>query len=804
MSDRRARDTQGPLRIRIESGKLFSPDTIAARIENMLETDEGTLRSIIGPVPYGNNVTALDPPAAFAPSYGIVSGISHSLLRDRAKELLMVMTQPEAISGFSAVERLLFFIGAFAEATWQTLYSFSTATTADIVRFPTQFESTPNGVVVIPQMESRPYFVDAEMFCAPLGYRLTPSPPTGAGPESTLFSSRGDEMQVPNVSGYSHDRNIYSAWLQSTSTVRPTTQMHAAFGRCRIGTVHTSDALEGDAGSSTAAIALAAGISPSQLLEGSYEAAVQWVDKYGNFSPISQRSEAVTFDAQFNAEVDVTSSNGFKGMTDPTKAGFNSGISIYGYSEKALVQPVSWLKKQILWSNISVERQKDKVDATKTVGRLLLRTKDINNTGDTELYAVTGNAIGGALGFATIPDNISTMYPDNTPDSWLSTKALDVVAMPGFKLCRLALGKMWFANAEGDPGLVRWSMPGRWGTLLKDDFLYPDPAGGEITGLWAVAGGILIFTRESTFLATVDSQMTGLSVQTLSSTVGCVAPSSIATLDSGLTLWLGKNGFYGYVDGKVAYASEELRYELGYINQARMMQAVASVSPVYGEYRCWVPMHASKTNNICWVYDGKQPNVGWRRRSDIAASAVCTTKDHRSYMLAAGVTGAEDEGHGHGGTCGIYLLDHHIPATAFVAPTKTFTIETAWLLNEKVGDGTGGYEKQTPVTVYFWLRETTVNQFTVSVYRDWRKALIETATVEAHPVKDPPPFWGAATLNVTDTTYRRKRPYWTRAQIFVPSCEVFKLEINSTDPFEFMGLSFDYIPHPTGGARVQP
>lgn len=788
--------------IRIESGKLFSPDTIAARIENMVETDEGTLRSIIGPVPYGNNVTVLDPPAVFAPSYGIVSGIHHSLLRDRAKELLLIVSQPEGLSGFNNVEGLSFFLGPVAMNSWQPLYAFPMATTADIVRFPTQFESTPNGVVVIPQMESRPYFVDAEMFCSPLGYRLTPSPPSGAGPDSTLYSVTGDKMQVPNVSGYSHDRNIYSAWLQSTSTDRPTTQMHAAFGRCRVGTVHTSDAIEGDtAVSSVATLTTQAGISPSQLLEGSYEAAVQWVDKYGNFSPISPRSEAVIFEQQFNAPLLLTGGAGdpvFDGMTDPAAAGMGGA----GYTIK--VQPASWLKKQILWTNISVERQKEKLDATKTVGRLLLRTKDINSTGDTELYAISGNAIGGALGFATIPDNISTMYPDNTPDSWLSTTALDVVAMPGFKLCRLALGKMWFANAEGDPGLVRWSMPGRWGTLLKDDFLYPDPAGGEITGLWAVAGGILIFTRESTFLATVDSQMTGLSVQTLSSTVGCVAPSSIATLASGLTLWLGKDGFYGYIDGKVAYASEELRYELGYINQARMMQAVAAISPTYGEYRCWVPMHASKANNACWVYDGKQPNVGWRRRSDIAASAVCTTRDHRSYMLAAGVTGAEDTAHGHEGTCGVYLLDHHVPPTAFAAPAKTFTIETSWLLNEKVGDGTGGYEKQTPVTVYFWLRETTVNQFTVSVYRDWRKSLVEADAVESHPVKDPPPFWGTATLNATDTTYRRKRPYWTRVQIFVPSCEVFKLELTSTNPFEFMGLSFDYIPHPTGGARVQP
>ena len=67
---------------------------------------------------------------------------------------------------------------------------------------------------------------------------------------------------------------------------------------------------------------------------------------------------------------------------------------------------------------------------------------------------------------------------------------------------------------------------------------------------------------------------------------------------------------------------------------------------------------------------------------------------------------------------------------------------------------------------------------------------------------DPPPFYGTATLD-TGETIRRSRPYWCKAKVFVPGCEVFKLILTASEKIEFVGLSYDYVPHPSGGARVQ-
>jgi len=148
------------------------------------------------------------------------------------------------------------------------------------------------------------------------------------------------------------------------------------------------------------------------------------------------------------------------------------------------------------------------------------------------------------------------------------------------------------------------------------------------------------------------------------------------------------------------------------------------------------------------------------------------------------------------------VLDHDYQGTIAPITPANWSFETTWLLNEN------SYEKQTAVTVYFWMRETAgpPDTFKVEVYRDWRKSSLESHEVSAYSIQDAPPFWGSAVLGSAGTTYRNRRPYWCRAEIFVPSCEVFKIRAFTDNgmPAEFIGLSFDFIPHPSGGARVQP
>ena len=117
------------------------------------------------------------------------------------------------------------------------------------------------------------------------------------------------------------------------------------------------------------------------------------------------------------------------------------------------------------------------------VGRIIYRTKDLVNSGDIKFYELPLNAASVATGFATLPDNVTTVYPDNIPDSFLALPIQEFVPVPKFKLCQIAFGRLWIGNIEGSEGMIRPSMPGQWGTFKKNEELYPDPAGGEITGM---------------------------------------------------------------------------------------------------------------------------------------------------------------------------------------------------------------------------------------------------------------------------------------------------------------------------------
>ena len=763
MGDRRAVNRSGLLSIRAITTKIFSPDSLANKIQNMSETARNTLKSIKGPAPYIPAYGQQLP----QPSYQAIKGLFHGTLRDGEKEVLLAV----AHNGTGYI--LLEFNG------WNRSWSIAHEWKPDeplskYPEFPTQFEQCPNGIVVISQHDAVPRFYDEDGHCATLGYSKVPGAPSIMGPSNYKryqFDSaniNNSKTFTPNGDGFSVDGNIYSTWAYTGSDSQ--TQMHATFMNGRIGTTFSDGTVEASGGLSETSADN--GFAPGILLSGAYNGAVQWVDKYGNFSAISPRSNTVLFTqaSSYNPSNSVQNTAG-----------------LYGNN---LAQPPENLLKQLMWQNISVcnEQSQD----SKTVARNVYRTKDIkNNESATDLFLLNTNADGGVYDFASIPDNQSTIFVDNAPDGWISQKAPDVVPMQRFRLCKLAFGRMFYANSPEDSGLIKYSMKGRWGTILSENMFYPDPGGGPVTGMAAVKDGLLVFTESSSFLITDTSQETGFAVTTLSTTAGCVAPSSIHTTETGVTIWLGRNAFYAYQGGSIVYFSESIREDLEFLNTSRQSQAVASCDVATGEYRCWVATNSSKVNDTCYIYDARQPNTGWRTRTDIKASAVCVTKDHRGYMLAAGSVGTEPALTPHS----VYVLDKEAPSTVYSLPTREYVIETNWLLNED------NFDSKSPLTVYLWMVETSSQSLNVEVYRDWRKSLVHTETVNLYYENDPPPFLGQAKLG--SSTVRKNRPFWCKAKVFVPSCEVFKIILKSTSHIEFVGMSYEFVPHPAGGARVQ-
>ena len=371
------------------------------------------------------------------------------------------------------------------------------------------------------------------------------------------------------------------------------------------------------------------------------------------------------------------------------------------------------------------------------------------------------------------------------PKNWkrcVSSAVLNVISLAQFSI---AYGRGWAANFLNDPGKLHPTMPGRWGTFLENEEIYPDPKGAEITGLCQVPEGLLVFTNNTTFLVTVSYGGEGFQSRTVHPSVGCVAPSSIAMMPDGVAVWLGREGFFGYKGGNITLLSEDISREVRSINRGRMLQSAAAVDVREGKYRCWVPADGSKTNDVCWQYD----ETGWTRRNDVSAAAVCVTQDHRHYMLTAG----QAQETGAAKAEGVWLLDHEVQS--FVPTPRASMVQTSWL-RAPFSDKRGS-----PLTVYLWLRETESGTINVEVERDWRAEVTQTATAPLKPTDDIPPFWNVDNLGGTDAdgdnlVWHRRRPYWTRVDIFVPSAEVFRLKITHTGAWEFIGLSFDETPQP--------
>ena len=108
MADTRNRFRSEVLAIRVESGRLISPENLGSKIQNMYLTEEGTLRAVWGPAPYvpgykGRQV------------YNEMHGIFHARLWGGEREVLLIQAGDDikVFEGWTA--------GASMPAPWRTV-----------------------------------------------------------------------------------------------------------------------------------------------------------------------------------------------------------------------------------------------------------------------------------------------------------------------------------------------------------------------------------------------------------------------------------------------------------------------------------------------------------------------------------------------------------------------------------------------------------------------------------------------------------------------------------------------------------
>jgi hypothetical protein len=794
-ADESRRVKRGPVYPRVQLGRLLSPVEMAGEIINFRVTVEGSLRSVRGPTPYLPNYSHTGSIPAVTGrktihDYGRMHGIFHGVIQRGQREVLLVHVRNElwVFEGWNRGWRALISPTEATALLSDALIDDSRA------RAPTQFVATPNGIVIIPQadLDPRPYFYDGEVIL-PLGYDQSPSAPSIIGPMSPPGHLND---RLSNTEGYSVRRHTMNRSRASSEF------FHGKYATGRIGSITTIPDANRDV-----SLQRSYAIGCPYLLHGEWHGATQWIDYFGNLSPTSNNSQSVRLYGRPT------------GWDDDTP------------------YPGETLQHQFVWTSVESGPKG-------TIGRMLYRTKDTLNSGSANLFEIPSTAFGrsaqrtvelvSSAQFATVPENCSHVFPDNVPDSALVSPAPNIVRIPKFKIAQMAMGRMFVANTQDDPGAVLYSSIGRWGTFERDSILFPDPSGQEVTGLLRIEGGILAFTQSSIYAILPSDDGLGFKSFPVSTTVGCAATDSIAQLSSGLVIWLAHDGFYAYDGSEVASISTGLENELKKIIRGRIVQATATIDPITEEYICWVPTEDAIYNNKGFVFDGS----GWKLREGAKYVALTTTRDHRQYVLGCGIVNGDypagvDDQPGQApefqnfadadredeevGAWGVWVLDHEsrnfYPNPAVRKPV----FETAWI-------GAGEATRKTALTVRVWFRETsTTEQVRVRVYRDWRKDdQVDSLLIDLDSPEDPSPAWGVATTDDA-VEWQKRRPYWIRKDIYVPSCEVFKLRfegISQTESvkkgskdtlttterevpadIEIIGLIVDESPRP-GSARV--
>mgnify|MGYP003643784132 CR=1 FL=1 len=765
------RRQEGPVAQRHQSDSLFASDTDAAKIENMVLTAEGSLRTVVGPLEY--DPTLRDGTSGAITNYKTpFDGVCHCLLGGGQRDVLLVVGHIKT-AGASA-----FIYGVWEhqgwDGTWRLLIGDDASASyrmslikAVAPQFQTQFTVTPNGVVITPQ-ERRTLFYDGYTV-AELGYAQRPGPPSGLGPKAGLShdegASSGGEgfVDVPNSRGYAHSSVSADGTINTDALT---------WGNNRLGFIspmsfgsQEGTTFFGDKTNSMGGV----------LEPGEWRARIQWIDRWGNLSPLSNRSNPVGCARQEN----VTAGRDKEGNEDANRMMF-----------------------AIAWTDLATGPEG-------TVGRILSRTKDQINSGIPDYFEIPAYATEASTTFATIEDNRCGTYPDNIPDTWLILKATEVDPVPTFRLSALALGRMWVANYGDGVGMgaIRASMPGRWGTFEKNGpEIYPDTQGSNVTALHTIPGGLLAFTAQSCFIITTSDSGEGFRAATLSSAIGCVGPNAIATMPGGKTVWLSRNGVFTWDGKELAEISGPIRRRIKRLNGTWLVRACAAVDTETGEFRLWVAEDGSTTNNICLVYDG----VGWRERTDVTAHSVCTTRDARQLMLALGTASASTSSGPVSDHPSLWVLDREASTGKRTKAENTAVIESHWLRANRSN------RKASPHEVTVWLREAGDgdNEITIDVMRDWRNTpKIHTETRKMRFLSEDPPLrWDNVKLAGTEYnnytrkqethTWRERRAYWTKINIVVPSCEVFKIRLTGVGDWEYVAMEYSELDRNAGKVKA--
>lgn len=469
---------------------------------------------------------------------------------------------------------------------------------------------------------------------------------------------------------------------------------------------------------------------------------VQYEDYFGNRSALSPASGAVTLRQEYTATEHWNAYTNY-----PNGATQDLGLLSVNTSD---------LTRQFLVEGIPS-------GPAGTVARLLYATPDLNQSdGKPRLLA-------------RIPDNLTNVYPDNTPDGGLGAEAEDYITLPRFTAMCAHNGCLVVLEGRN----VRISEPGFIGTFKRKSFAPLDADGAEPSGVFSFGGKLYAATTRTLFV--VEETEYGWQARAISHGTGLVGPNAVDATPFGVCVGLDASGFWSLdFEGKITPISEEIYPLFKRLRSGYLSHVCVRWSPLDRELLCAIPkVGPTFGNNLVMVWDGR----GWRRRDyGIAFESLCITKDWRQDVYGAGQIV--------GGVYNVFCLTGE--AQTFTPPTRVSRFRSQWLRMDPTGRQRFNVRK-----IHIGIVESTSNDLTVTVWQNGTRdtAVVTTTREGRNPATSD--LWN--TLVLGTGAARTPRLTWKEVAVRVRSAESFSFDVSATYPVPLHIAAFAFDGELAGG-----
>lgn len=483
------------------------------------------------------------------------------------------------------------------------------------------------------------------------------------------------------------------------------------------------------------------------LLPGMWNYFVAYEDVFGNLSALSAPSGPVVLRRELSATLYWADYKNYPKNASSTQLGLLA-VSVDDLTRQFLVQDIS-------------------TGPVGTVARVLYRTADQNRNPNKARF------------LARIPDNTTTVFPDNTADGMLGAEAPDYITVPRFQVMCAHQGCLVIIA----DGTLRISDPGFPGSFRRDRAVNIGSDGSEATAAWSFDGRLFAATTTTIYL--VEDTELGLTARAITQGVGVVGPCAVASTPFG-QVGLAPDGFWRMTgaDEPPEPVSKELYPLFRRLQVAALSRAVAVWAPLDRELLVAVPYAGIQGNGrvLCW--DGS----GWRERQyGISFASLCVQRDYRRGVLAAGKRVAAEEN--------VFALNAE--TQAYTPPTKTYRYRSQWLRADP-----NGMRRFSVHHIWIGFVEASVNPLTLTVWQNGsRDTAVMSRTVEGI---NPATADRIDTIVLGTGKVRTPRLTWKRVDVHVVSCESFAFDISCTEPtyMSIAAFMFDFGKQDQQGKRV--